>query len=184
MPIATDTDQPDLVELWSTAGGRDQLEAAAWARRLLDFPAGEAMIAVAEDHDSGHLAGRLAFAPGDVSIDGVAVTPIRPLGAILRPDVTASLLSNCDLLSADADRSLDVTLGAGINEANEQALKRAPANPIAKVAILKTSLFDRPLRDLGFTRDAYDFPVILMRLDERIREEDVALDRWYLSAND
>lgn len=90
----------------------------------------------------------------------------------------------CDLLSADAEEALDVTLRAAINEGNAEALRRPAEDPITKVAILMTRTLERAIRGLGFGRDDYDFPIVLQRLDKGVSKDAVSFDRWYVSAND
>jgi hypothetical protein len=91
----------------------------------------------------------------------------------------------CDVLAADAGEALRETLVAAVNVAHQRVLADAgAAKPIRKVAVLATPLLEPALRELGFLRDAYDFPLVVHVLDESIRPEEVAPARWYVSAND
>ena len=86
----------------------------------------------------------------------------------------------CDLLAADAGPSLHAALAAAANVANEESLVR----DLRKVAVLATPVIEPVVRELGFARDAYDFPIVTHVLDESLRREEVAPSRWYVSAND
>ncbi|HVF48483.1 MAG TPA: hypothetical protein VNA19_00270 [Pyrinomonadaceae bacterium] len=90
----------------------------------------------------------------------------------------------CDLLAADAGESMRATLAAVVNVAHEKSLDAAGAEAIHKVAVLATPLMEPCVRDLGFARDDYDFPIAVHILDESIEPETVAPSRWYVSAND
>jgi hypothetical protein len=90
----------------------------------------------------------------------------------------------CDLLAADAGPSLRAALAAAANVAHEESLVRTGDKEIRKVAVLATSALEPVVRDLGFTRDAYDFPIVTQVLDGSLRPEEVAPARWYVSAND
>jgi hypothetical protein len=90
----------------------------------------------------------------------------------------------CDLLAADDGPSLRATLAAVCNLADEEA-RAAPADhPIGKVAVLTTPVLERLVRALGFARDDYDFPLVVHVLDPELPKDDVAPERWYVSAND
>jgi hypothetical protein len=90
----------------------------------------------------------------------------------------------CDMLAADAEEALGVTLRAAINDGNAEALRRSPEAPVRKAAILVTSTLEPTLRRLGFARDEYDFPIIRQRLDKTLPKEPLSFDRWYVSATD
>lgn len=90
----------------------------------------------------------------------------------------------CDVMAADADDSLLATIIAVVNLANRRALEAEPAKPIRKAAVLTTPVLEPALRALGFVRDDYDFPVIVHILNPDISKDDVAPERWYVSAND
>jgi hypothetical protein len=90
----------------------------------------------------------------------------------------------CDLLAADDNESLRATLAAAANIAHEEALARAGGEEIRKVATLATPLMEPIVRDLGFMRDEYDFPLVVHILDDRLRAKDTHPARWYVSAND
>lgn len=90
----------------------------------------------------------------------------------------------CDLLVDDTNKSLYATLVAVTNFANSQSISATPDSPISKVAILATPPMENILRKIGFSRDAYDFPIVVHCLDDSIAKEDIALVNWYVSAND
>jgi hypothetical protein len=90
----------------------------------------------------------------------------------------------CDLLAADAGPSLRAALAAAANVAHEESLARAGDREIRKVAVLATNVMEPAVRELGFERDDYDFPIVAHVLDESLRPEEVAPSRWYVSAND
>ncbi len=91
----------------------------------------------------------------------------------------------CDVLAADGGEAMRATLSAASNVAHEKSLAAGEGEEaIQKVAVLATPLMETVVRDLGFARDAYDFPLIVHILNEKIAAEDVAPARWYVSAND
>lgn len=87
----------------------------------------------------------------------------------------------CDVLAADTGDSLRATLAAVCNLAHSQVTAE---KTICKVAVLVTPIMEPVVRQLGFIRDAYDFPFVTHILNPSITKEDVALERWYVSAND
>lgn len=90
----------------------------------------------------------------------------------------------CDMLAADANDSLRATLAAAVNAGHAEASHNQGEEVIRKVAVLVTTLIEPVARGLGFARDDYDFPLAVQVLDGSIATEDVALARWYVSAND
>jgi hypothetical protein len=90
----------------------------------------------------------------------------------------------CDVLAADSGESLRATLIAVTNVAHAMAVVAPAEDPIHKVAVLTTPVLEPVLRELGFARDAYDFPLVVHVLDPAIASHDVAPARWYVSAND
>lgn len=90
----------------------------------------------------------------------------------------------CDVMAADADDSLRATITAVVNLANRRALEAQPDKPIRKAAVLATPVLEPLLRSLHFVRDDYDFPVVVHILNSDIHKDDVAPERWYVSAND
>jgi hypothetical protein len=89
----------------------------------------------------------------------------------------------CDVLSADLGPSLRATLVAACNLAH--AREPAPGEPpLRKVAVLATPALEPALRELGFARDRYDFPLVMQRIDGSIEAARVDPARWYVSAND
>ncbi len=90
----------------------------------------------------------------------------------------------CDLLFADVDDALVGALAEAVNQGSEAATSAPPERPIRKAAVLVTPIMERAARALGFTRDAYDFPLVIQILDRSISAAELAPDRWFLSAND
>ncbi|MEJ7577426.1 MAG: hypothetical protein WKF74_10530 [Pyrinomonadaceae bacterium] len=91
----------------------------------------------------------------------------------------------CDVLAADGREAMRATLAAACNVGHEKSLTAGEGQEaILKVAVLATPLMETVVRDLGFRRDAYDFPLVVHVLDENVPAENVAPARWYVSAND
>ena len=90
----------------------------------------------------------------------------------------------CDLLAADDGEALRAALAAAANVAHAEAFARTGAQEIRKVAVLATPSMEPVLRDPGFARDDYDFPLVVHVLDDTLRAEDFNPSRWYVSAND
>lgn len=90
----------------------------------------------------------------------------------------------CDLLAADAGPALRAAVAAAANVAHAESLARTGDRGIRKVAVLATSVIEPVVRELGFERDAYDFPIVTHVLDGSLQSEEVAPSRWYVSAND
>ena len=94
------------------------------------------------------------------------------------------------MLSADSGASLEATLRAAVNEANAVGLESQDGVPeesrfvIRKAAILVPPAFEPVLRELGFRRDSYTFPLVVHRVSPGLADADVAPEHWYLSAND
>jgi len=90
----------------------------------------------------------------------------------------------CDLLAVDSDEALTMTLIAAMQVAHERARADKSPEPLRKVGILGTALIMPVLEQLGFRRDQYDFPLAVHPLASSISREDVAPERWYVSADD
>lgn len=90
----------------------------------------------------------------------------------------------CDLMAADAGDPLRAAIVAVVNLADRRAREAEPSKPIRKASVLATPVLEPLLRSLGFVRDDYDFPVVVHILNPDIRKDDVAPERWYVSAND
>jgi hypothetical protein len=90
----------------------------------------------------------------------------------------------CDLLAADDGPALRATLVAAVNVAHEQAVARAGASELRKAGVLATSVMEPIVRELGFVRDEYDFPLVVQALDKSLSFDDAKPERWYVSAND
>ena len=85
---------------------------------------------------------------------------------------------------ADGDESLRSTLAAACNLAHARSVGASTEQPIHKVAVLVTPPLRQAVEQLGFARDAYDFPLVVHALDPAIDKKDIAPERWYVSAND
>lgn len=90
----------------------------------------------------------------------------------------------CDLLAADLDDALRATLAAVTNLAHERACAAPADHPLIKVSLLVTPRMEPVVRELGYERNEYRFPLALQVLDPTISAAEVELARWYLSAND
>lgn len=89
-----------------------------------------------------------------------------------------------EILAADADEALRATIAAACDVAHREAIAGERSQPIHKIALLATPVIERVVRTLGFTRDAYDFPVVVQVLDPTIAPADVAPADWYVSPLD
>jgi hypothetical protein len=88
----------------------------------------------------------------------------------------------CDILATD-DESLRATICVSCDLADE--FKSANLDKeVNKTAILATEKILPIVKDLGFVRDDYDFPLVVHVLDVSLPKEKIAPSRWYLSAND
>jgi hypothetical protein len=85
----------------------------------------------------------------------------------------------CDVVASDLGPSLRATLAAACNLAHSWTPPEGE-RPLRKVAILATPALEPTLRELGFSRDRYDFPLVVHRIDDSIPDP----SRWYVSAND
>lgn len=89
----------------------------------------------------------------------------------------------CDFMAADSEAER-ATLKAVCNLAHRRATARSTATPIHKAGILAPPRLLPALRELGFSRDQYDFHLVLKILDGSLSADDVDPSLWYLSAND
>lgn len=90
----------------------------------------------------------------------------------------------CDLLAADDGPAMRATLAAAVNVGHEEAIARGESSELRKVGVLATPVMEPAVRSLGFVRDEYDFPLLVQVLDNSINADDIAPERWYVSAND
>ncbi|HEX6899180.1 MAG TPA: hypothetical protein VF789_05680 [Thermoanaerobaculia bacterium] len=91
----------------------------------------------------------------------------------------------CDVMAVDSGEALRETVVAAVNAAHESALASAgAAKPIHKIGVLTTPPMEPVLSELGFRRDAYDFPLIIHVLDKSLTRREIDPARWYISAND
>ncbi|HEV2765743.1 MAG TPA: hypothetical protein VGV38_22350 [Pyrinomonadaceae bacterium] len=90
----------------------------------------------------------------------------------------------CDVLAADTGDSLRATLASVANLAHDKSLEGVRSGRIVpKVTVLTTPQMEPAVRGLGFTRDAYDFPLVVHVLDPALKEA-INPAHWYVSAND
>jgi hypothetical protein len=87
-----------------------------------------------------------------------------------------------DLLFEDANGSLRAALAAAANLGHERATAAGP--PLKKVGVLATAPMEAAVRSLGFSRDRYDFPLVVQCLDPAIEAAEIATPNWFVSAND
>jgi hypothetical protein len=88
----------------------------------------------------------------------------------------------CDIISADGEQSLVITLKATCNSAQDYVCSKRTA--VQKAAILATPLLEKEIEKLGFIKDTYKFPLLVQILDANLSSKAVAPERWYASAND
>lgn len=90
----------------------------------------------------------------------------------------------CDMLAADEGEAMCATLSAAANVAHNESLKRTGADEIRKVGVLATPVIEPVLRQLGFSRDDYDFPLLVHVIGKSLKAKQVSPSKWYVSAND
>lgn len=91
-----------------------------------------------------------------------------------------------DLLAIDDSEALRTTLVAVCNLARELSFADDPTRPMLKICLLGSSPCIQPiLQELGFERDPhYTYPLLVHNLDPALSPNEIAADRWYLTAND
>ena len=92
----------------------------------------------------------------------------------------------CDLLTTDADRSLEITLKALCNKIDEEnSMLITKSDHERKIAILATPIISKALGGLGFVEDNYKFTLVLHVLDSDTEfKKMISPQHWYVSAND
>jgi hypothetical protein len=55
---------------------------------------------------------------------------------------------------------------------------------VEKAAILATLLIEKSIEQIGFKKENYKFPIVVHLLDPKLSKQQVAPERWYVSAND
>ena len=88
----------------------------------------------------------------------------------------------CDLLAVDANAERQLLMAA-CNRAHDVA-RAGDAGPLIKAALLVTPGLLQHVVPLGFQRDRYDFTLAIRQLSDAVSRDDLAAERWYLSAND
>ncbi len=92
----------------------------------------------------------------------------------------------CDMITADDSDALKATLIAAILDGarfgDDAGLP--PEKKMRKTSILATPLMQPVLAELGFSRDDWNFPLVVERLDDSISADDVAPEKWYVAADD
>ncbi|GAB2966616.1 hypothetical protein GCM10027048_41520 [Hymenobacter coalescens] len=91
-----------------------------------------------------------------------------------------------DVLSADMGDTLHATLQAACLVIEEQnaALPDDERPAYRKMAVLSTLPMEPLLRELGFSRDKYDFLLVVHTLNKALGKDQVSPEQWYVSAND
>lgn len=79
----TSADKDELVRLWSTETGWDDIDSSVWEHRFVHTPFGEAAIALAIDEDANKIVGQLVFIPLIALVDGREVSAYRPYAVFL-----------------------------------------------------------------------------------------------------
>jgi len=87
-----------------------------------------------------------------------------------------------DLYAADPGESLKATLVAACRVAHDLALQ--DPEKLRKIGILATPPMLPTLAELGFSRDNYQFPLVVQRLDASLTKAAIAPQRWYVAATD
>jgi hypothetical protein len=93
----------------------------------------------------------------------------------------------CDMLTADTSECLRATLIAAVLDGARRGHGSGDPSDekkMVKVSLLATPLMEPVVQDLGFGRDDWNFPLVVERLDDSIVPEDVAPEKWYVSANE
>lgn len=85
-----------------------------------------------------------------------------------------------DWMFADDHDSLIAALKVATFIARDKAIQ----SPLTKVAVLATPIMKQPLEELGFKRDAYDFPFTVHKLSDAADLTTLDPAQWFLSAND
>jgi hypothetical protein len=89
----------------------------------------------------------------------------------------------CDLVAAD-EEARAAALAAVCNAGHARALLPHQKFPLRKVALLTTPSLEVPARRLGFSRDAYDYLLLAVPLDDAIGGDAIAPERWYVTDNE
>ena len=89
-----------------------------------------------------------------------------------------------DVIFADTEESLRAALAAAINLGSDRSDAADRDKPILKVAVLATAVMEPVLKEFGFYRDKYDFPLVIQILSPELSVESVDPSRWFVSAND
>jgi hypothetical protein len=87
-----------------------------------------------------------------------------------------------DFMAADPEAANE-TLKAACNLADVRS-REVSAAPVLKAAILAPPQMLPLLKELGFSRDKYDFHLFVKLFDNSLSPEDVDPSHWYVSAND
>lgn len=78
----------------------------------------------------------------------------------------------------------DDALRSALSIAERVGLAHARRADLIKTAVLATPLMEPSLVELGFKRDAYDFPFVVQTLADDIDAGTIKPSAWFLSAND
>lgn len=121
---------------------------------------------------------------GDYKITGISKAGVLKVLVVSIAKFKDKQWLICDMLTADAQHSLMMSLKAACNQAMEYRLTLTGDQELNKVAILCTPLIETSLDALGFKKDNYKFPLLVHLLDQTLSKKQVAPERWYASAND
>ena len=89
----------------------------------------------------------------------------------------------CDMISSDGDETLLAIIKATCNAAHDFVTSQT-GTAVEKAAILATALIEKNIKQLGFKKEKYKFPIVVQLLDPKLSKQQVAPERWYASAND
>jgi hypothetical protein len=91
----------------------------------------------------------------------------------------------CDVLTADADESLELALRAACQQAQTYVQNPAhQADNIDHIAALATPLMEEKLLALGFEKINYGVSLVVHVLDNSLDTSAVAPEQWYLTPNE
>lgn len=90
----------------------------------------------------------------------------------------------CDPLTVDNGDSITLMLKRACNYVRNEIVIHKIEQKSYKVCILATPLMEERVRQIGFSKDAYDFVFAVHLLSDKVNKKQVAPERWQLSASD
>jgi hypothetical protein len=89
-----------------------------------------------------------------------------------------------DLMFNDGEDSLSAALAAAANLGDSRRLEFDETRPLRKVGVLATPVMLSAVRELGFERDDYDFPLAVHVLDPGLTPSTVDPGAWFITPSD